>query len=208
MMALTTSSRLVAAVTVTIVSVAGIALTLWDADWRYGLPTPRPPQVTRLEKGSLVSLPAPVRAWQRAKLPLLIHFFNPECPCSRFNREHLVTLHETFKDRVQFVVVAQTARGASFESPLGADVPVVFDEHANVADALGVYSTPQAVLLDADGRLAYQGNYNRARYCDDARTQFVRLALEALQTPSMQLTEIEPWGCQLPAHLAREGVTP
>src|SRR5262249_46492721 len=42
----------------------------------------------------------------------------------------------------------------------------------------GVYSTPQAVLLDAKSHIVFRGNYNVSRYCTDPRTEFVRIALE------------------------------
>jgi hypothetical protein len=186
-------------------TLVAIVFTLWDADWRYGQPTPKPAQVVNLPTNAHVVLPAALLALQRPGEPLLIHFFNPDCPCSRFNREHLQALFEDFGGRVRFVVVAQTEGDEVLDSPLPEQVPVLIDRDARFADALGVYSTPQAVLLDADSRLVYRGNYNVSRYCDDPQTRFVQQALESLRSRGVALADTEPWGCQLPAHIAREG---
>ena len=60
------------------------------------------------------------------------------------------------------------------------DVPHYVDADRRLADALGVYATPQAAVLDGAGRLYFVGNYNRTRYCRDRDTEFARLALEAV----------------------------
>ncbi|MBL8910953.1 MAG: hypothetical protein JNM17_09650, partial [Archangium sp.] len=90
-------------------------------------------------------------------------------------------------------------------SPLSDDAaPLLLDPDSELADALAVYSTPQAVLLDGARTLIYSGNYNTSRYCTDPKTEFVRLALEQLdRDTAAPLPELPAWGCQLPAHVAR-----
>ena len=83
---------------------------------------------------------------------------------------------------------------------LGLDVPYVVDRDRRLAEALGVYSTPQAAVLDAGSRLYYVGNYNRSRYCRDRETEFARLALEAVLagTSPLVVTDGGPaYGCPL-----------
>ena len=87
-------------------------------------------------------------------------------------------------------------------------MPHIVDRGAAIARCLGVYSTPQAVLLDRDGRLVYRGNYNTSRYCTEPTTQFVRLALESLQQHRALASEPEAgiaYGCALPEGEHRDG---
>jgi hypothetical protein len=181
---------------------AGIGLSFWWFDWRASRPTPRPAQTTALDRGATVTLPAPLAAFATAGAPVLVHFYNPDCPCSRFNREHLRALYSRFGSTVRFVLVAESD-AADLESPLGNDAPVIRDGDGALAEALGTWSTPQAVLLDGARRVVYAGNYNTSRFCANRRTEFVRLALESLETVGAALPTLPPWGCQLPAHLAQ-----
>jgi hypothetical protein len=54
----------------------------------------------------------------------------------------------------------------------------VLDADGSLAKRVGIYSSPQAVVVTAAGALYYRGNYNLARYCTDVRTEFARIALE------------------------------
>ena len=55
------------------------------------------------------------------------------------------------------------------QDKFGLDIPVLFD--SSLAKACGVYSTPQAVLIDNNQNLYYRGNYNRSRYCTRQKKQ-------------------------------------
>ena len=74
-----------------------------------------------------------------------------------------------------------------------------------LAHAVGIYSTPQAAVLDADGGLFYQGNYNLTRYCRDRETEFARLALERLRlgapAPQFVSAATVAYGCPLPSRM-------
>ena len=75
------------------------------------------------------------------------------------------------------------------------------DPGGHRAARLGVYSTPQAVVIGADGRLFFRGNYNTTRYCVDSRTEFARIAIEALLA-GIPLPDLPPqarvaYGCPL-----------
>ena len=54
--------------------------TLWEQDWKWGLPTPRPAQLRQPPVGAQLELPTQVAAqWTTsAGRPLLLHFFNPD----------------------------------------------------------------------------------------------------------------------------------
>lgn len=196
---------------VVIVSACAALLTMghvfWQQDLRYSLPTPRPAELRQPPVGEPLALPRALTdaVAIAADKPLLLHFYNHDCPCSRFNRDHVQGLLNRFGERVQFVSVVEAAPDASTDS--GLPMPHVVDAGGAIAAALGVYSTPQAVLLDTAGRLAYRGNFNTSRYCTTPQTQFVRLAIEALleQRPQVRDAQAETaYGCCLPGEECRD----
>lgn len=116
--------------------------------------------------------------------PLFLHFMNPDCPCSQFNLDHLRQLVRRNRDTVRFIAVLEGTGGpARLREAFGKlNLPVEFvvDEAGEWGTATGVYATPQAVLIGADERLYYRGNYNLSRYCAVPETEFARIGLESL----------------------------
>ncbi len=112
---------------------------------------------------------------------LLLHFFNPGCPCSRFNLDHIRELTRTYGERVNIVAVLEEDSTDTLIDGFrrtGLPIQAVVDSNRTLATAVGVYSTPQAVILDTRGTLIYRGNYNSSRYCVDRRTEYARIALD------------------------------
>lgn len=211
---------LVALAAVGFFAAAGAAF--WYQDVRYSLPTPRPQALVQPPLGTELHLdewlrPAGIGAKDK---PVLLHFFNPDCPCSRFNLSHLRELRARFGDRVSFVAAVQPYEEGELNDEdraelkramirLDVDIDWFIDTGGRLAALAGVYSTPQAVLTDSRWRIVYRGNYNVSRYCTDPKTQFVRLALEKLVSedskPSLgvagRASEPPAYGCELPSNL-------
>lgn len=193
--------RIAAVVLFAAIALASIAWIFWDQDVRYSLPTPTPqgleqPQLgTQFDLSTRLTLPAALQG-----RPLLLHFYNPDCPCSRFNADHVADLLQRYRDRVVFCEVLEADRvHADEDSGLG--LLQLADADGSLAKALGVYSTPQAVLLDGQRRIRFRGNYNTSRYCSDRNTEFVRLAIEALlagRTYDPPTAATVSHGCELP----------
>jgi len=186
-----------------------IVAAFWIQDWRYSLPTPRPSGLRQAALGSTAELPPALASFAREDRPLFLHFYRPECPCSRFNLEHVRALERRHGGEASFVLVLEGDDQAELEQAyarLDWPIPHVVDEGGAIATALGVYSTPQAVIVDAAGRLAYRGNYNTTRYCTDQRSEFARLALEdVLEQRAVRELPREAtlaYGCSLPSDLA------
>lgn len=184
-------------------SLASIAAyTVYLEDLRYSLPTPLPTDYKNIPTGTLITPPNPILTVNGK--PLFIHFFNPHCPCSRFNMEHFKTLLLSFSDRVDFVIVLQVEKEdavAKFKK-MNLNLPFVEDKSGNIAEAYGVYSTPQAVIMNKDGALYYRGNYNKARFCSLKSSEYARIALESLLR-NEKISELPAYariayGCALP----------
>ena len=206
-------TALVLAAAVLLLGLAGV--TFWYQDIRYSLPTHRPTGWKEVSRGQTVVLPSRLAATRDGR-PLLLHFFNPDCPCSRFNAEHVRALRQRFGDRVHFVAVAQVVDGRSATEQsrsldaigrlFGPDLEATVDEDGSIAAACGVYSTPQAVIVSGgpSRALLFRGNYSTARYCTTPETEFVRLALEALVNgrliPPPTREVMVAYGCELPTN--------
>lgn len=186
-----------------------IGATFWLQNWQYSLPTPRPVALTQPSLGSTLQLPhANLLIGSRGEVtdrPILLHFFNPACPCSRFNAPHLQELLNQFEDQVTIIAVLEADDPLQARDDFAAwqlDCPAMIDSGGEIAHSIGVYSTPQAVVLDRQGRLYYRGNYNLSRYCVSPETEFVRLALEACTRgqplPTFPAAAMIAQGCPLP----------
>lgn len=190
-----------------------IGSAFWYQDLRYSLPTPKPPQLVQPDEGKTIQFPenlAAVLAGNSSQ-PIFLHFFNASCPCSRFNVDHIAELYRDHGKAARFVAVVQAEGDAETLEKLRqkatdalSGMTAVVDTEGHAAQACGVYSTPQAVLLTADRHLVYRGNYNISRYCGDRITQFARLALEATlagqPVPAMSPVATTAYGCELPAN--------
>ena len=181
----------------------GIAAIFWFNEWRYSLPTPIPDGLTQVSMGDTLNVRT--RFINSPGKPLLIHFFNPDCPCSRFNIPHFKSLVKKYGHDVDFVIVplmlkVQHYTAEEIQKKIGVDIPVLFDP--DLAALCGVYSTPQAVIINSDNRLYYRGNYNRGRYCTDKKSNYAQFALDALlqqnETPVFSSLALQAYGCQIP----------
>ena len=185
-----------------VVIFSGISYIFWYNDLQYNLPTPVPEKYDPVRQGQKVNLGSKLAVAQNK--PLLIHFFNPACPCSRFNIKHVQSLIRQYKDRISFAVVVLSKTNDYTEEEIqdkfGLDIPVSFDPA--IADMCGVYATPQAVILDANQNLYYRGNYNKSRYCTDKETNYARMAIDSLLTndryPVFSASALKAYGCTLP----------
>jgi hypothetical protein len=181
---------------------AAIAGCFWYKDWQYNLPTAKPAGYKSVGIGSYISLHKGNNG-PLAK-PVLLHFFNPDCPCSRFNIAHVRNLMHQYGTQVDFVIVLQTSAHYQPE-----EIRRRFDLDSvdvicrpGLAAQCGVYSTPQAVILDTTSRLFYRGNYNQSRYCVNRQTNYAQQALDDLlqhQTPLFfKAKATTAYGCGLP----------
>jgi hypothetical protein len=172
----------------------------WFNQLVYSLPTPVPSGYKNVGTGEKINLQLPLEL-DKGK-PTFLHFFNPDCPCSRFNISEFKALAQEYKQEMNFVVVMMTDKAYKMEDVkkrFGITVPIVKD--INLAQSCGVYSTPQAVLLKPSNELYFRGNYNRTRYCTDEQTRFAKLAVKNLllnHENKLEPLAFKAYGCSVP----------
>lgn len=180
---------------------SAVGALFWYNEWRYHLPTPIPFDYKPVGQGTPIKLSWPEHA--NPGKPLFLHFFNPDCPCSRFNITDFKSLVGQYGNELNFAIVVMnndryTAK--EIQNKFKLNIPVLFDQ--SIAAVCGVYSTPQAVLIDTQQKLYYRGNYNRSRYCTDERTNYAKMAITGLLAAHCKLRfdplALRSYGCSLP----------
>jgi peroxiredoxin len=173
----------------------------WYNDLVYHLPTPVPANYKPVNTGTVIKLGNALNKYKGQ--PVFLHFFNPGCPCSRFNMASFKSLYHQYNNQLNFVVVVMSNKPFTvkqIQDKFGFDVPVLFD--TSIAISCGVYSTPQAVVLDSQHKLYYRGNYNSSRYCTDDKTNFAKIAITGLLLKKAKLVfnplALKAYGCRLP----------
>ena len=193
-----------------IVILSGIFVAIigifWYQEMQYLMPTPVPLGYKVIHPDELISYDTALITQQHKK-PKLLHFFNPECPCSKFNLRHFEILTQVYSRQVDFYVVVDGEEKVEAAKDLIANgVTIVVDNGKALATACGVYSTPQAAIIQTSNRLYYRGNYNRSRYCTDKESNFVQMALDSLmsdkQPPIFDELATRSYGCSIPTSQA------
>ncbi len=182
---------------------SGISFLFWHNEWKYSLPTPVPQGYQAVKPGTYINL-KDLPAFNNEPKPVFLHFFNPDCPCSRFNINNFKSLVKQYDKDINFAVVVLNKDSSytvqDIQDRFGLTIPVLFN--GTIAAACGVYSTPQAVLINTDHTLYYRGNYNRSRYCTDKKSNYARIAIDSLLHRSAKLflgkEATTSYGCELP----------
>ncbi|RAW02250.1 DUF6436 domain-containing protein [Pseudochryseolinea flava] len=192
------SLRIGAVAIILVGALACVGIIFWQEELRYQLPTSVPDNYREVLIGEHVTLPASFDSTHAQ----FLHFYNPDCPCSRFNAKHLRSLIGAHRDSIRItIVVASQDEVEAATSEFGEEIDIVIDKQRRITSACGVYSTPQAAIVDSNGNLYYRGNYNASRYCTARATNFAELALLALinnqRPPEFGLLATQSYGCEL-----------
>lgn len=155
----------------------GTAWAFWWFQFRF-LP---PVEVPLLSHEQLIQLAEQLPS---SETPRVVHFFNPDCLCSRFNESHVRMIIRRYQQLgVEFaVLVPAPTQIALAERVFG--VPAF----SYALDAAQLY-TPMALVLDHQADLAYIGSYSDSLLCTFETGQLIEDALDALlnnQRPTLQ----------------------
>src|SRR5579863_5598130 len=116
----------------------GIMSLFWYNEWLFSLPTPIPKNYKTVALGDKIDITLKLTNGR----PLFLHFFNPDCPCSKFNISHFKALVIHYGNEADFAIVAMTNKiytEKGIQDKFGLPIPVFFD--TAIAISCGVYST-------------------------------------------------------------------
>jgi hypothetical protein len=180
-----------------------IGCLFYQQEIKYWVPTPLPANYKEVAPGSLITN-AHFRTTDR---PKFIHFFNPKCPCSKFNFTSYKQLIGAYQNRFDCYAIVQNSslgiRNDDLKFLEDLNVTLIVDTDQTMARSMGVYSTPQLVLLDAQNQLYYRGNYNQARYCTNPETFYAKMAIDSLingELYTIPNPAFIAYGCSLEQH--------
>jgi hypothetical protein len=191
--------RIALAIIILSICSLGIISLFWHQEYQYSLPTPVPENYTPVAKGQFVNL---ADAGLQKKGPLFLHFYNPDCPCSRFNATHIKSLIRNYSDSVELIIIVPDQYSLSkAKKEFGENLDYFVDTKQALAESVGVYSTPQAAIINRNNELFFRGNYNLSRYCTSKETNFAELSLIALLNnrppPVFSMLATQAYGCEL-----------
>lgn len=190
--------RIGATVALLVCAVVVVGYIFWHQELKYSLPTPKPGGYHSIDSGASILLSGNLQ-FNNGK-PALIHFYNPNCPCSKFNLQHVNQLIKDYSNDYNFVVVIchkGDATAADLAANFEPGIQLSFD--TTIMGKCGVYSTPQAVVLSADGKLVYRGNYNKSRYCTTPESNYAQIAMQNLldkKSTTFDKAATTAYGCQ------------
>lgn len=100
-------------------------------------------------------------------MPLVLHFVDPDCPCSRFSTPHIQALESQYAGRARFIDFMSAGKGNELSGI--------------VLPANAVPAAPAVAIWDGKGQLAYFGPYSGGAVCGEG-TDFVAATLDQLQS--------------------------
>ena len=114
----------------------GIAFLFWHNEFVYSLPTPVPKNYKAVNPGNNIHIPG---LHSKDNKPVFLHFFNPDCPCSKFNITHFKSLVKQYNNEATFAIVVMSNKNYTaqeIQNKFNINIPVLFDR--SIAISCGV----------------------------------------------------------------------
>jgi hypothetical protein len=133
----------------------------------------------------------------------VVIFFSTRCPMSNAFNYRRNKLYDDFVGRAKFIVVDSNSNESleevrSYARVLQFDVPVFKDVNNVVADRFGAQVTTDTFVFDSSGVMRYHGYLEDSPNPTRAKTQALRLALEAvLEGRLVPNPETKALGCSI-----------
>ena len=108
----------------------------------------------------------------------VIHFWNPECYCNRFNQQHLEQIRQQYAKQGISFYLALVGNREKYQSQIKQkyiNIPILSVD--NIADLIP--STPSAAVIKAGHGLTYFGPYSEGAMCSAQSGSFVEKMLDA-----------------------------
>ena len=178
-----------------------VAAGFWFLVAKFFIPVERPSG--SIDPKSILGKSAPTNVDPNSKKIVVLNFWNPDCPCSRFMDDHIKDIQRQFPaEKVKFIHVIEGVEELPVSAKKEITLPdrpseIQIDADGSLARKYGVWAAPGAVVLDRQGKVAYVGAYNTSRYCDDKDGAYAQKAIEALlkgQSPKVE--NLPFYGCR------------
>ncbi len=142
---------------------------------------------------------------QKIQKPIILHFYNPKCQCSKFNWKEFETLATKYENEIHCIVFIEKNRLEQSEinglNQKFKNVLFIQDDKGFYADKFNIQKTPQAIVINEQKNIIYQGNYNIARFCTNQQTSYVKKAIAMLMKETTynqeELIGMNTYGCQI-----------
>lgn len=158
--------------------------------------------VPEFEATSLQGEPLSLRAALAGHKAVVVLFLSTVCPYANYFAPHIRELDERYGPRGVLIVGVNSngweSRGevADHAQKNGFAFPTIKDEGHKVADLLGARATPEAFLIDSEGRLRYRGWIKSRQESPD-----LQRALDAvLEGRPVRRSETKAFGCAVDRH--------
>lgn len=138
---------------------------------------------------------------------VVLEWINPNCPVSRgYADRQVMARTAAAHPEVVWLAINSTARNhadylpaaehQAYNSKQGIHYPVLYDTSGEVGRAYGAKTTPHMFVIDADGRLAYNGAIDSGPGADNRN--YVDAALTALASGKRpEPSTTKPMGCSV-----------
>jgi peroxiredoxin len=145
-----------------------------------------------------------LQALSRNRAATVLVFWSGGCPCVRRYQQRVDDLLDRYPaERVQVLGVSSNA-GEDYADVLriarerGVRIPIVRDEHGELARSIGVHSTPTAVVIGGDGRVRFLGWIDNERLPGDPqREPWLDRAIEGLLDNRAFANRTPTYGCTI-----------
>jgi len=134
----------------------------------------------------------------------VIIFVATKCPVSNAYNARMAKLAEDYRAKgINVVGINSNSTEPAAEikqhaADNGLNFTILKDEGNRVADRLGAQVTPEAYLLDANGKLVYRGRIDNSRNGDSITATELRDAVEAvLAGRGVEKAEVRAFGCSI-----------
>jgi peroxiredoxin len=141
-------------------------------------------------------------SWSQASHGTVVVFLSSRCPCSSSHEESLKKLHQEFASQgFNFIGIhsnqdESTSEAETHFKQVSLPFPVLQDDGAKLANALGALKTPHVYVLSPSGELLFQGGVDDSHIAQIAKKPYLKNALLQIQQGQRpDPSEVRVLGC-------------
>lgn len=139
--------------------------------------------------------------------PVYLHFYNEKCTNARINIDHIQRFISKYQNDFDFYLIDQSSQPKQKirqELGLPSFLQIIPDPNGELFDYFNIRSTPHALILQPNGSIYFNGNYNNQNgLCGPTDIQWSApaIALKFLKNhsnpPIFPTYQLVPKGCEI-----------